>query len=282
MLTPLTQPLIPLTDAEFALFQKLIYEWAGIHMGHTKQALVTGRLMKRVRHYGFNSFSEYLKLVRDEAHADEKQVMINLLTTNETYFFREPKHFAWLKRKLASHPQAETFRLWSAACSSGQEVYSLAMVLADTLRARPWQIVGSDISEKILEIAMRATYPIEQAAQISPEYLKRFCLKGVREAEGTFCIQGNLLKNIRFLQINLIAALPTGLGEFDAIFLRNVMIYFDRETRQKVSENLARYLKPGGHLVIGHAESLHGISARLKAVEPTIYTVSDKGDGTGR
>ncbi len=273
MLTPLTQPLIPLTDAEFALFQKLIYDWAGIHMGNTKQALVTGRLMKRVRHYGFSSFSEYLKLVRDEAHADEKQIMINLLTTNETYFFREPKHFAWLKRKLAAHPSGETFRLWSAACSSGQEVYSLAMVLADTLGERPWQIVGSDISEQILEVALQATYPIEQASQISPEYLKKFCLKGVAEAEGTFCIQSTLLKHIRFMQVNLIEPLPAHLGEFDAIFLRNVMIYFDRATRQKVSENLARYLKTGGHLVIGHAESLHGISEVLKSVEPTIYTV---------
>jgi chemotaxis protein methyltransferase CheR len=184
MLNPLTQPLIPLTEAEFALFQKLIYEWAGIHMGDTKQALITGRLMKRLRHYGFNSFSEYLKLVRDENHSDEKQIMINLLTTNETYFFREPKHFAWLKRKIAAHPSGETFRLWSAASSSGQEVYSLAMVLADAFGFSGWQILGSDISEKILEVAMQATYPMEQAAQISPDYLKKFCLKGCARSRG--------------------------------------------------------------------------------------------------
>lgn len=274
MLNPLTQPLIPLTEAEFALFQKLIYEWAGIHMGDTKQALITGRLMKRLRHYGFNSFSEYLKLVRNEGHGDEKQIMINLLTTNETYFFREPKHFAWLKRKIAAHPPGETFRIWSAASSSGQEVYSLAMVLAEAFGFSGWQILGSDISEKILEVAMQATYPIEQAAQINPDYLKRFCLKGVREAEGTFCIQPELLRNIRFMRINLIEPIPAHLGQFDAIFLRNVMIYFDRQTRQNVSEKLAGYLKPNGHLVIGHAESLHGISDRLKSVEPTIYAVT--------
>ncbi len=271
MLTPLTQPLIPLTDAEFALFQQLIYDWAGIHMGDTKQALVTGRLMKRVRHYGFTSFSEYLHLVRDEGHADEKQIMINLLTTNETYFFREPKHFAWLKRKLAEHPAGEPFRVWSAACSSGQEVYSLAMVLAEALGNSGWQVLGSDISEKILAVAMQATYPIEQAAQISDDYLKQFCLKGVRESEGTFCLKPEILKNIRFMHLNLIGPMPLNLGTFDAIFLRNVMIYFDRTTRQKVSEALLAFLKPGGNLVIGHAESLHGISEKLVAVEPTVY-----------
>lgn len=277
-MTPLASPtLIPLTDAEYALFQKLIYDWAGIHLTETKQALVSGRLMKRLRHFELTSFSEYLQIVRSADHAHEKQIMINLLTTNETYFFREPKHFAWLKRRLAQHPKSEPFRLWSAACSSGQEVYSLAMVISEALNIEPWEILGSDISEKILAIAMQATYPLEQAAQINPEYLKRYCLKGVRESQGTFCIAPEVLKHIRFMHLNLIETLPARLGLFDVIFLRNVMIYFDRETRQKVSEGLSKFLKPGGNLVIGHAESLHGISDRLVSIEPTIYAVRPAG-----
>lgn len=260
-----------LTDKEFAVFQKLIYEWAGIHMNESKKALVSGRLLKRLRHFGIATFSEYLSIVTSTEHPDEKQIMINLLTTNETYFFREPKHFDWLRHKIRQRNADETFRIWSAASSSGQEAYSIAMVLAEEIGMSGWEILGSDISEKTLSSAIHATYPIEQAAQIPEKYLKRFCLKGVRESEGKFCIQPELLQNIRFFRVNLIEALPQNFGLFDVIFLRNVMIYFDRSTRRKVAEGLMHFLKPDGNLVIGHAESLHGVTDRLKAIKPTIY-----------
>lgn len=269
----LTHQLIPLSDAEFAAIQKLIYQWAGIHMTEAKKALVSGRLMKRLRHYNLLSYTDYLTVVNRQENADERQVMINLLTTNETYFFREPKHFEWLRQRAAERT-AGNFRVWSAACSAGQEVYTIAMVLAEALGLESgWEVVGSDISEKTLAQAISATYPIEQAAQIPEPIRKRYCLKGVRGALGKFCIKPEITAMTRFYRVNLVEALPQNFGLFDVIFLRNVMIYFDRPTRQKVAENLTHFLKPGGHLVVGHAESLHGISDRLTQVQPTIYAV---------
>lgn len=269
------QQLIPLTDTEFSAIQKLIYQWAGIHMTDAKKALVSGRLMKRLRHYNLTSYTGYLSVVNNPDNQDERQIMINLLTTNETYFFREPKHFQWL-RERASLNTSGNFRVWSAACSAGQEVYTIAMVLAEArgMGAKDsWEVVGSDISEKTLAQAISATYPIEQAAQIPEPLLKRYCLKGVRGEAGKFRISPDLTAMTGFFRVNLIEALPQNLGLFDVIFLRNVMIYFDRPTRQKVAESLMLFLKPGGHLVIGHAESLHGITDRLKAEQPTIYAV---------
>ncbi len=270
-LPPVNLQLSPLTDKEFAGFQKLIYEWAGIHMNESKKALVSGRLMKRLRHYNISNFGDYLRIVKSVDYPEEKQIMINLLTTNETYFFREPKHFDWLRQKIRTRNAGETFRLWSAASSTGQEAYSIAMVIAEEMGMTGWEILGSDISEKALASAIQATYPLEQSTQIPERYLKRFCLKGVRDSEGKFCIRPEILQNIRFFRINLNEALPQNFGLFDVIFLRNVMIYFDRPTRQKVAEGLMHFLKPDGNLVIGHAESLHGITEKLRAVKPTIY-----------
>ncbi|MFZ5630684.1 MAG: CheR family methyltransferase [Spirochaetota bacterium] len=262
---------IDLTEAEFAIFQKLIYEWAGIHMPDSKKALVSSRIMKRLRHFGLNSYTEYLRIVRNEDDRGERQMMINLLTTNETYFFREIRHFDWLRERALAHDRSETFRVWSAACSSGQEVYSIAMTLADVFGDTGWQVMGTDISEHMLAQALGAAYPLEMAEEIPQHLLKKYCLKGAGPEQGKFCIVPALLKNIRFQHLNLLEHRPGSFGYFDVIFLRNVLIYFDRDTRKKVSEALAQSLRPGGYLVIGHAESLHGISEHLKAVKPTIY-----------
>jgi chemotaxis protein methyltransferase CheR len=145
------------------------------------------------------------------------------------------------------------------------------MTLADVFGDTGWQVMGTDISEQMLAQALRATYPIEMAEEIPQQLLHKYCLKGTGGEQGKFCIAPPLLKNIRFQQLNLLEHIPGSFGYFDVIFLRNVMIYFDRETRKKVSEALAQSLKPGGFLVLGHAESLHGISDKLKAVQPTIY-----------
>lgn len=263
--------IVSLTDAEFAVFQKLIHDWAGIHMPDTKKALISSRLMKRLRHYGMESYSDYLRLVRAEENHAERQVMINLLTTNETYFFREFRHFEWLREYATVH-RNKPFRVWSAACSSGQEVYSIAMVLANALGEEAgWDVLGTDISEKMLAQALSATYPIAMAEEIPEYYRKRYCLKGTQSEQGKFCIAPPLLQHIRFKHLNLLEHEPGSFGLFDVIFLRNAMIYFDRATRKKVAELLAESLKPEGFLVIGHAESLHGITDELKAVKPTFY-----------
>lgn len=261
-----------ITDAEFARFQALIHKLAGISLSDAKKVLLVGRLGKRLKACGIGSFSEYYKLVTGTGGAAESQAMVDLLTTNETYFFREEKHFEYLSQQvLARHPPGRGFDIWSAACSTGEEVYTLAMVLAERLGLHAtWSITGSDISTQVLENAERAQYPMERARATPVEYLRKYCLKGVREDAGSFLVGQALRRHVRFMQVNLNATLPE-VGSFDVILLRNVMIYFDPETKRGVVGRLIGKLKPGGHFIVGHAESLHGITDRLELVKPTIY-----------
>lgn len=260
-----------ITGEEFTRFQALIYKIAGIQMAESKKVLLVGRLTKRLKHYGLATFTEYYKLVSAPGQNAELQMMVDLLTTNETYFFREPKHFEYLDSEiLAKVTPGAPFAIWSAACSSGEEPYTLAMVLADRLEDGPWQITASDISTAVLARAQSGHYPIERTKGISQAHLRKYCLKGTRSQEGTFMISKKLRDRIRFTQINLNAALPN-IGPFDVIFLRNVMIYFDMETKRNVVANLITKLKPGGYFIVGHSETLNGITDKLQAIKPTIY-----------
>lgn len=260
-----------LNDHEFQQFQKMIYDIAGISMSPAKKPLVSGRLAKRVKHHGLGSYNDYFKLLTKGDRAGELQIAIDLLTTNETYFFREPKHFDFMRDKvLPQRKPGKVFRIWSAASSSGEEPYSLAMLLADVLGDAPWEIVGSDISTRILDRARSALYPMERAEDIPQSYLKRFCLKGVGSQDGYFLVSRELRDRVNFHYVNLNENLPK-LGEFDVIFLRNVMIYFDMETKRKVVGRMLPLLAPGGHLIIGHSESLNGITDDLKVVMPSVY-----------
>lgn len=261
-----------LTDAEFAQFQRLIYKIAGISLSDAKKILLAGRLSRRVRHHRLGSFAEYYKLVSGPQAGDELQIMVDLLTTNETYFFREEKHFDFLRKHvLAKRAPGRSFDIWSAACSTGEEVYTLAMVLADELGVEgAWSIMGSDISTQVLRLAASGHYPLERTRGMPTDYLKKYCLKGVREQAGTFLIDPRLRNHVRFAQVNLNAPLPD-VGTFDVIFLRNVMIYFDQETKRKVVAQLSQRLRPGGYFIIGHSETLNGINETLRAVQPTIY-----------
>ena len=262
---------VSITDNEFAQFQKFIYEAAGITLSPAKKALVGGRLAKRVHESGTNSYGEYYRLLTSGRDPEEMQAAVDLLTTNETYFFREPKHFDFLKTQaLAAKATGQAFRVWSAACSSGEEVYTIAMVLADCLEGRPWDIVGSDISTRVLQRARAAHYPLERTRQIPRPYLQRFCLKGVGAQEGTLLIDKSLRQRVQFMQVNLNTTLPQ-IGSFDIIFLRNVMIYFNGDTKRGVVQRLLAALKPGGHLLIGHSESLNDIADNVIAVAPSIY-----------
>jgi len=258
-----------LTDKEFKQFKELIYSIAGINLSDAKKPLVTGRLSKRVRQHGYRSFGSYFEVLLQDK--DELQVAVNLLTTNETYFFRESKHMDFLAEKLLkTHPFNRPFRIWSAASSSGEEAYSLAMVLADKLGKGPWDIVGSDISTRMLDKAREGHYSLERTNGIPRSYLKRFCLKGIGTQAGTFKVSAELRARVNFHQVNLIEPLPQ-LGEFDAIFLRNVMIYFDLETKCQVVKRLLPQLRSGGYFFVSHSESLNGVSDALKLVSPSIY-----------
>lgn len=260
-----------ISDVEFAQFQGLLQRLAGIHLSPAKKALLCGRLGKRLKHHGFASYGEYFRLLTGGQEAGELQVALDLLTTNETYFFREPKHFDFLReRVLPARTPGSPFRVWSAACSSGEEPYSLAMLLADRLGGVPWEIVASDLSTRVLEKARSGLYPMERARNIPQNYLKAYCLKGTGQHEGSLLIERSLRARVNFLQVNLNEPLPR-LGEFDLVFLRNVMIYFEPETKRKVVQRLIPALKPGGYLLIGHSETLNGISDGLRPVSPSIY-----------
>jgi len=261
----------PITDGELAQFQRFIFEAAGISLSASKKALVMGRLGKRLALHQLKNFGQYSSLLTSGNHPEEVQMAVDLLTTNETYFFREIKHFDFLRQQaLLARNRTEPFRVWSAASSSGEEAYSVAMVLADCLDATPWEVVGTDISTRVVEGAERAVYPMERAKNIPPSYLRRFCLKGGGPHEGRFLIDRSLRSHVFFRHLNLNLPLPA-LGQFDFIFLRNVMIYFNDETKRDVVARLIPRLKPDGHLFVGHSESLNNITQDVAAVAPSIY-----------
>jgi chemotaxis protein methyltransferase CheR len=260
-----------ISDLEFSQFQKLIYQQAGIHMSSAKKALVCGRLAKRLSEYRLDSYGDYFKLLTATNHADELQVAVDLLTTNETYFFREPKHFDFLRNKILSgHKPGRNFRVWSAACSSGEEPYSIAMVLADHFGDGQWEVVASDICTRVLEKARSGCYPLERTTGISREHLFKYCLKGVASRANTLRVDEKLRNRVNFMQVNLNESLPP-MGEFDLIFLRNVMIYFDQNTKRQVVRRLLPVLRPGGHFMISHSETLNGVVDTLQALAPSIY-----------
>ncbi len=261
-----------ISDQEFALFQRLIYKIAGISLSDSKKVLLVGRLQKRLRHYQLDSYSQYYRMLANGEHPEELQVMVDLLTTNETYFFREPKHFDFLRQHILRGWRGERpFRVWSAASSSGEEAYTIAMVLADTLASKAWEIVGSDISTQVLDKARQGHYPMTRIDGIPRPFLSKFCRKGVRSQEGTFLINAELRARVNFLQVNLTQPVTADVGLFDVIFLRNVMIYFDNDTKRRVVSHLLPHLRPGGHFIIGHSETLNGIVTSLNQVSPTIY-----------
>ncbi|MDX1678889.1 protein-glutamate O-methyltransferase [Arsukibacterium sp.] len=262
---------IVLKDKEFDNFQRWLYQTAGIKLSPVKKALVAGRLFKRLKHFQLTSYGEYFSLIIGGEHPAELQLALDLLTTNETYFFREPKHFEFLSQQILPHASAgRPFRIWSAASSSGEEPYSLAMVLAEHLPVNAWQLLGSDISNQVLEQARSGHYPLSRATNIPKPLLQKYCLKGIGNQEGTFIINKQLREKIQFRQINLISPFPD-LGLFDVIFLRNVMIYFDQETKQKVVANMLPLLRSGGYFIVSLSESLNGVTEALKLITPSIY-----------
>lgn len=263
-----------LKETEFSRIRDLIYRIAGISMSPAKKPLVASRLAKRLRHYGLQSYNEYLRMITAADGKKELQVAVDLLTTNETHFFREPKHFDFLRQRiLHSAKSGKTLRIWSAACSSGEEPYSIAMLLEDLLGNAPWEIVASDLSSRVLEKARIGLYPMERMSEIPRHYLSNYCLKGTGTQTGKLLIEHRLRERIRFLQHNLTEP-PPKIGQFDVIFLRNVLIYFNQETKSKVISRLLPLLNSGGHFFVGHSESLHGVTDEIHAVQPAIYLKS--------
>ena len=263
--------MIEITEQEFRHFQHFIYDAAGITLPPSKKTLVSGRLAKRLQQCHVDSYSDYFSLLSSGRAPEEVQMAIDLLTTNETYFFREPHHFELLRElALAARGRNEPFRVWSAASSTGEEAFSIAMVLSDCLGMGAWEVVGTDISARVLQAAAAAHYPMERGRNIPPAYLRRFCLRGVGPQEGTLLIDRALRSRVQFRHANLNEPLPD-LGRFDVIFLRNVMIYFNDETKRHVVTRVLAQLRHGGHFLIGHSESLNGINDELVLLSPSVY-----------
>lgn len=272
-LTPGFSPsgLTEISDAEFKQFKTWIYQAAGINLSDHKKSLVMGRLAPRMRHYKLSKYGDYFSLLTGPKQSVELQIAVDLLTTNETYFFREPKHFEYLRDQILSqHKTGQPMRIWSAASSTGEEPYTIAMTLAESLGNGAWEIIASDISSRVLDRARTGHYSMERARHIPLPLLHKYCLKGVDDQDGTFMINAELKRRVKFQYINLNNPLPQ-IGEFNVIIIRNVMIYFDQDTKRKVIERIIPFLRRGGYLIIGHSESLNGITDKLETIKPSIY-----------
>ncbi len=259
-----------ITDGDFDWLRSYIYKHTGIALAPHKRHLVMGRLWKRLAHYGLKSYTDYVALIQAPENDHERQILVDLLTTNETYFFREPAHFEFLRDTVLPAYRGKPFHAWSAACSSGEEAYTLAMLLADVLGSGDWTVLGSDISERMLDAGRAGIYPLHRAKDLPPEMLSKYCLKGVRSQSGYLLVEPRLKERVKFQSVNLKRTLPK-LGKFDLILLRNVLIYFDLPTKQEVLERVAGALRPGGYLFTSHVESLHGVTDALGMVRPSIF-----------
>ena len=261
-----------LSNKAFESVTQLFHSVSGIRLGAHKQALVAGRLQRLAQEAGEPDVDAYVdKVLRGETPADEMTRVIDRLTTNETYFFREPQHFNDLQSRLSLAAGTDAFRVWSAASSSGEEAYSTAMVLAERLGRRPWQVIGTDLSTAMVESARRGLFPLDRARMVPPDYLKRFCLKGQGDHEGSLLITRELRERVHFLQANLMQDLPPELPLFDVIFLRNVLIYFDNDAKAQIVRRVLGRLKPDGVLYIGHAESMSALNLPLRPLATAIY-----------
>lgn len=272
----------PPSEREFERFRKLIEEESGITLSTGKRALLARRLSGRIRELGLTTFEAYFDLVRADDSGEELVRMLDLIATNETHFFREPAHFHFLaatyerwRREGDAGERPRRVRVWSAACSTGQEPYSVAMqLLAHFPRESGWsvEVLATDISTAVLARAEAATWGIEKARELPPPYLKRFMLRGVDSRVGEMRASPELREVVHFERLNLIANLPPGIGDFDVVLCRNVLIYFTAAQRAAVVERLATRVVPGGFLLVGHAESLLHARGSLALVRPTIYT----------
>jgi len=255
---------VELLDNEFKTFQKVIFDTIGITLNNSKKIMVQSRLNRRIVHYSLDSFAEYLRIIA--INATERMEMINLITTNETYFFREEAHFDFIKELIS---QRKSIRLWSAASSVGAEAYSLAMLFNEALEE--WSIFGSDINSEVIKKARMGLYPLSWIEKIPQELKSKYCLKGKGKYEGQFLIDRQLAKNVRFFENNLLER-NLSIGKFDVIFLRNVLLYFNDETKQQVVEDIVSNLESGGYLIISLTENIQSVNIpNLKQVRTSIY-----------
>jgi chemotaxis protein methyltransferase CheR len=257
--------------SDFDVVRRLIHQRAGIHLQDGKQAMVYSRVARRLRETGHRSFRDYLGWLEGGAPAGEWQEFVNCLTTNLTSFFREAHHFEELAAELRVHRERE-LRIWCSAASTGEEPYSIAMTVAEHLGAGiDARIVASDIDTRVLATAAAGIYPVDSRG-LSPELLRRHCLRGAGANAGRMRIKPELVKMIDFRVVNLIESDWNLRETFHVIFCRNVMIYFDAATQRRVLEGMHRVLRPGGRLYVGHSENFTDSRDLFRLRGRTIYT----------
>ncbi len=268
------------TDRDFHALSKFIYNEFGIQLPDKKKFLLKSRLIKRLKILGISKYSDYVNYVLESGQKGSEEVieMIDVVSTNKTDFFRENAHFDFLIDKVVPDFMGRGIKspkVWSAGCSSGEEVYTICMVFEEEVRLnrlRDYQVYGSDISVSILKKAVKAIYPFSRAEQIPDRYRKRYLLKSKGDGKQEVRIVKTLRDKTRFMWINLMDNQYILSKNFDIIFCRNTLIYFDRETQRKVVTKMLEHLKPGGYLFIGHSESLLNQNIPyLKQIKPTVY-----------
>ncbi len=272
-----------MTQAEFSRYSEFISSQCGIKMPQSKKVMLEARLAKRLRTLGIDSFGEYFERLTGEDGRDELVHMLNAVTTNKTDFFREPTHFQYLEQTILpefledhgpgtgdEHP----FLVWSAGCSTGEEPYTLAMVLTEYAERHPgfrFSILATDISTKVLDRAKEAVYDADRVAGVPLELKKKYLLRSKDPAKNIVRIVPSLRSQVQFRRLNLMEEGITATEPFDAIFCRNVIIYFDRAIQERLLGRFCRVLRPDGYLFLGHSESIHGFDLPLRRIISTVH-----------
>lgn len=262
----------------YEYIRKIVYEHSRINLGEDKLDLVSARLNKRLRETKILTIPDYIDYLN--ANEGEMENLIDIISTNHTFFFREIQHFEFMQttalpelHEYAKNLGGNEFRLWCAASSSGDEPYSLAIQLQEYFKNKNfnWDIQATDISNRILAKAQNAVFPEERLKEVRPDLLRAYFQKGFGQQEGFYRVKEELRKKVTFTRLNLLQPQYPFKNPFHVIFCRNVMIYFDRQTQEELVNHLSSLLVPGGYLMIGHSESLTGIKHPLKSVKPAIY-----------
>lgn len=272
---------VELGDRDFEKIRTLVYDLCGINLHDGKRELVKARLGKRLREGNFKSFGDYYRYVTTPEGKEELLSMIDAISTNLTYFFREEKHFHRLRSIIPQLLQRggerrNRLRFWSAGCSTGEEPYSLAITIAECLgdRGCDVKILATDISTRVLSKAVSGIYPQEKIERVPRELLRRYFQYGTGKMEGLYRVKEGIRNFVDFRRFNLMDTPPSDF-RFDVIFCRNVMIYFDKPTQNELANRFYRCLSEGGYLFIGHSESLTGMKHPFQYVEPSVYRKTD-------
>jgi len=267
--------LAELSDRDLSTIARLVYDRCGINLHEGKRALVAARLQKRLRHGGFQSFRQYIRHVQSDSTGREMTALLDAIATNHTSFFREPRHFQFFAETvlppLAERPGPIT--VWSAGCATGEEPYTIAMLLMEQLGAVAAQrvkVTATDLSTRALATAGAGVYKTTRIEELPPGYSHKYFVRGIGSQHGFVRLTPAVRGMIEFKWLNLLEPAEAP-GSQDVIFCRNVMIYFDRAVQQRVIAALERQLAPGGYLFISHSESLSSVEHELRWVAPSIY-----------